>query len=294
GSRRAHGADAALKAARALYLAGFASTSNVLAGRDYGIPVAGTMAHSYVEAHDREIEAFRAFARTYPETTLLVDTYDTESGVRLVGRLAEELGEAFRVRGVRIDSGDLSALAKQARRILDAAGLRSVQIMASGGLDERAIDALLESGAPIAGFGVGTSVVVSNDAPSLDAAYKLVAYEGRGTMKLSTRKATLPGAKQVYRRREAGIAAGDVIALNGEAVPGEPLLREVMRDGRRLPAGRESLEEARERAQAEVAALPDRLRALTPAQPPYPVEVSPGLREAERRLRQELAERVAS
>jgi nicotinate phosphoribosyltransferase len=284
GLRRMHGADASLAAARAFHVAGVDATSNVLAGRVYGVPVAGTMAHSYVQAHDDELSAFRAFARAFPETILLVDTYDTLEGVRNVVRLARELGDGFRVRGVRLDSGDLGALARDARRILDEAGLRRVEIFASGGLDEREIARLVRSGAPIDGFGVGTAMGVSADAPSLDLAYKLTAYAGRGRTKLSPGKRILPGRKQVFRvEGEDGRAAYDVLAGTGESLPGRPLLRKVMEGGRRLPAGVETLERARRRAREEAARLPERLRALDPADPPYRVRISDVLaRDAER------------
>lgn len=285
GARRMHGTDAALKAARTLSIAGFASTSNVLAGKLYGIPVVGTMAHSYIEAHESEIEAFRAFAADYPETVLLVDTYDTEEGVRRVVQLAEELGDRFRVRGIRLDSGDIVALAFRAREILDAAGLRDVGIVASGGLDEYAVARFVAGGAPITSVAVGTNVGVSSDAPKLDSAYKLVSYAGRDRMKLSLGKMTLPGRKQVYRRFEDGVAAGDVIGLPDEEGHGEPLLVEVMRDGVRLPVGHVSLDAARECARVGVASLPPRLLALEPADPPYPVALSPALHEKQRRLR---------
>lgn len=279
GMRRTHGADAALKGARAQYLAGVSATSNVLAGRVYGIPVAGTMAHSYVQAHDREFDALRSFARSYPETILLVDTYDTLDGVRRVVDLSRELGDAFRVSGVRIDSGDLRALSFAARRLLDEAGLEQVAIFASGGLDEDAVDALVRAGAPIAGFGVGTRMGASTDAPTLDLAYKLTAYAGQGRLKTSPGKRVLPGRKQVFRQEEAGRAVRDVLARADETLPGRPLLRPVMRNGRRLDAGREDLEAARERAAREIARLPDSVRALEPARPPYPVETSQALRQ---------------
>ncbi len=274
GLRRMHGADAGLKAARAFHVAGVAATSNVLAGRVYGLEVSGTMAHSFVQAYDGELEAFRAFARVHPETVLLVDTYDTAEGVRNVVRLAGELGDAFRVRGVRLDSGDLGALAFEARRILDEAGLEGVRIFASGGLDEHAVDALLCGGAPIDAFGVGTTMGVSDDAPALDIAYKLTSYAGRPRLKLSTGKRILPGRKQVFRIEEDGRAVRDVLACDGEQHPGRPLLVKVMERGRALPAGREPLDAARERARTEIARLPDRLRTLAPADPPYEVRVS--------------------
>ncbi|MBX6365994.1 MAG: nicotinate phosphoribosyltransferase, partial [Gemmatimonadetes bacterium] len=201
--RRMPGIDAGVTGARAFYVAGVASTSDVLAGARYGIPVAGTMAHSYVQAHDDELEAFRRFASLYPETTLLVDTYDTLRGVDAVIRLAAELGDAFRVRAIRLDSGDLAELARESRRRLDEAGLTGVRIFASGGLDEYAIAALVRSGAPIDAFGVGTRMGVSSDAPALDGmAYKLTEYAGRGRTKLSTGKFVYPGRKQVWRVEE--------------------------------------------------------------------------------------------
>ncbi|HEX2163903.1 MAG TPA: nicotinate phosphoribosyltransferase, partial [Thermoanaerobaculia bacterium] len=206
GLRRMHGTDAGMKAARAFHVAGVAGTSNVLAGAVYGMPVSGTMAHSWVQAHDDELAAFRAFAALYPETVLLVDTYDTLAGVEKVAVLARELGDGFRVRAVRLDSGDLAELAKRSREILDAAGLERVEIFASGGLDEDSVAALVAAGAPIDGFGVGTRMGVSQDAPTLDAVYKLTSYAGRGRMKVSPGKETLPGRKQVFRVEEGGRA----------------------------------------------------------------------------------------
>ncbi|MDJ0850253.1 MAG: nicotinate phosphoribosyltransferase [Myxococcota bacterium] len=277
GMRRMHGADAALKGARAFYVAGVDATSDVLAGRIHGIPVAGTMAHSYVQAHDDESAAFRAFTALYPETVLLVDTYDTIEGVRRVVSLAAELGDEFRVRGVRLDSGDLDALSRDARELLDAAGLHQVEIFASGSLDEHRVADLVRSGAPIAAFGVGTHMGVSQDAPFLDLAYKLTDYAGRGRLKTSTGKASLPGRKQVFRIEEDGQALRDVIARHGEESPGRPLLEPVMRGGKRV-GGEPSLARIRARAAEELARLPPRLRALDAAEPPYPVELSAALR----------------
>lgn len=291
GMRRMHGVDAAMKAARAFHIAGVDATSNVLAGRQYGVPISGTMAHSYIEAHDDELGAFRRFAEIYPETILLVDTYDTLEGVRKVIALARELGEDFRVKGIRLDSGDLADLARQSRRLLDEAGLKSVQIFASGGLDENRISTLLAEGAPIDAFGVGTRMGVSTDAPALDSAYKLVAYAGEGRMKLSAEKATLPGRKQVFRAGEGGDEMHDVIALSDEELDGRPLLRTVMKDGKRLPAGREGLEAIRDRAQREIAELPARLRGLDPADPPYPVRISDRLEAARDHLRRTLSDK---
>ncbi len=275
--RRSHGVDAGLKSARAFHVAGVAATSNVLAGRTYGLPVAGTMGHSYVQAHEDEDAAFRAFLRLYPDGVVLVDTYDTLAGVRRLVALARELGERFRVTAIRLDSGDLEALSRAARRELDDAGLRAVEILASGGLDERSIAALAQSGAPIDGFGVGTHLGVSADAPALDMVYKLVEYAGRSRPKLSADKKVLGGRKQVYRR-----AAGDLVARAGEEHEGRALLVPVMRGGRRTVE--ESLETIRARARREIAALPARCRSLEPMDPPYPVEVSAALSEEQRRL----------
>jgi nicotinate phosphoribosyltransferase len=278
GLRRMQGADAGVKAARAFHIAGVDATSNVLAGRLYGVPVTGTMAHSYVQAHDDEIDAFRAFATLYPDTILLVDTYDTLEGVRKVVGLAEEMGELFAVRGIRLDSGDLVALASRAREILDTAGLRGVRIFASGGLDEKEIARIVDSGAPITGFGVGTDMGVSRDAPALDIAYKLTSFAGRGRLKLSPGKPILPGSKQIFRQEEGGRDVRDILARADESHHGRPLLVKVMEGGERLPAGRTDLDVARERARNEIARLPDRVQAIEPADPPYPVEISAALR----------------
>ena len=291
GARRMHGSDAALKAARAFHIAGIAATSNVLAGQVYGLPVSGTMAHSYVEAHDDELQAFEAFATTYPETVLLVDTYDTLEGVRRVTEMARRWGEAFRVRAIRLDSGDLGALAPASREILDSAGLDRVGIFASGSLDEYEIARLLGDGAPIDGFGVGTHMGVSNDAPFLDSAYKLVEYAGRPRMKLATHKVTLPGAKQVYRQADdAGRYCRDVVTGHDERAEGTPLLRCVMHGGQRQPGATTDLASARDHARQERLRLPDPMRRLDPAPEPYPVAVSQALRESAERLRTSLTE----
>lgn len=290
GLRRMHGIDAGLKAARAFHVAGVQSTSAVLAGRVYDVPLSGTMAHSYVQAHDSEMAAFRAFAALYPTTTLLVDTYDSIDGVRNVVRLAAELGDDFAVRAIRLDSGDLAELAAEARAVLDDAGLGAVRIFASGGLDEYEIHALLDREAPIDGFGVGTSMGVSADAPSLDIVYKLAQHGGEGRVKLSPGKPILPGPKQVFRVERGGVAAHDVVATADEDLPGRPLLEAAMRDGR--PVRETTLEDARARARDEIARLPGRLHGLSPADPAFDVRVSPRLdalhrRVAERALRDE-------
>jgi len=247
GSRRSHGTDAALKVARATYLAGGEGTSNVLAGKIYGIPVFGTMAHSYIQAHDNESSSFESFAALYPETTLLVDTYDTLEGVRKVIELSHKLGHRFRIRALRLDSGDLGSLAFQTRKMLDEARLRNVQIFASSGLDEYNIQELVHSGAPIDAFGVGTKMAVIADAPELDMAYKLVEYAGKGRLKLSTKKLLYPGRKQVFRQIENGRMVGDVIGRSGESLPGEQLLKPLMVSGQ--PATQIKLAESRRRLQ---------------------------------------------
>lgn len=275
GSRRAHGTDAAVKVARSTYLAGGDGTSNVLAGLMYGIPVFGTMAHSYVQAHDTEDASFQAFVEMYPETTLLVDTYDTIEGVRKVIELSRKLKDRFRVRAVRLDSGDLGNLAVEARQMLDAAGLAKVEIFASSSLDEYEIQRLLRSGAPIDAFGVGTKLAVMEDASRLDMAYKLVEYAGQGRLKLSTGKVLYPGRKQVFRQIENGRMVRDVVGKFDEMLPGEPLLQLVMRRG--VATGRIDLEESRQRFRREQQRLPDHLRELEPAPAPYLVSFNEGL-----------------
>lgn len=275
GLRRAHGAEAGLLAARASYLAGFRGTSNVLAAQRYGIPAFGTMAHSYVQAHDREEDAFRNFAHSLPgNAVLLIDTYDTEAAARKVVALARELKQAgIRIQGVRIDSGDLAAHARKVRDILDAGGLTDVAIFASGNLDEYQLARLTAAGAPIDGYGVGTSLVTSADAPALDSAYKLQEYTGAPRRKRSEGKVTWPGRKQVFRRLDAaGRLVGDTLTREGDTPDGTPLLEPVMRAGRRL-APSPPLADICARALAGLAQLPEALRALEAA-PPYPVTVA--------------------
>jgi nicotinate phosphoribosyltransferase len=288
GLRRIHGTDAGLKSARAFYIAGIDGTSNVLAGETYGIPVSGTMGHSYVQAHDSEYDAFRHFVKSFPESTLLVDTYDTLDGVRNVIRLAREYGADFRVRAIRLDSGDLAVLAAESRRMLNEAGLNNVRIFASSGLDEYSIEELVRNGAPIDGFGVGSHMGTSADCPFLEAAYKLVEYAGTPRMKLSTGKVTLPGRKQIFRTFANGIAEHDVIGRFDESLPGTTLLEPVMRKGRRTgpPA---SLEELRERCRRNVGQLPRTLLDLRTPANTYRAEPSPALQ----RLQTELSGRMA-
>jgi nicotinate phosphoribosyltransferase len=283
GLRRAHGAEAGLFAARAAYIAGFAGTATVLADPLFGIPIFGTMAHSFIQAHDDEMTAFEDFARSRPANlVLLIDTYDTEAGARKVVALAPRLSEAgITLSGVRLDSGDLAAHAREVRGILDAGGLTEVRIFASGGLDEDKIADFVAEGAPIDGFGVGTSLTTSEDAPALDCVYKMQEYAGLPRRKRSEGKATWPGRKQVFRQR-----TGDVLTVVGDAQDGEPLIRPVMRAGK-IAAPLPSLAEIRTHAAAELERLPEPLARLG-TEPAWPVEIAPALRrladEADRRL----------
>ena len=267
--RRTQGIDAGLAVARASAIAGFTATSNVAAARRYQLAAAGTMAHSFIEAFGEEQAAFTAFAEDFPGmTTFLVDTYDTGRGVRNAIEAIRRLRLPGPV-GVRLDSGDLAALARMARAMLDQAGLADARIFASGGLDEHAIAALAAAGAPIDAYGVGTKMGVSADAPYLDSAYKLAAYDGRPVMKLSAGKTSPPGAKQVYRGPH-----GDVLALRDEPPPPgcQPLLVPVMRQGRRAGAP-EPLAAAQQRCRADLARLPPAARELRDPVP-VPVQIS--------------------
>src|SRR5262249_39017387 len=290
GLGRAHGAEAGVMAARASYLAGFAGSATVLAGKLYGMPLYGTMAHSFIEAWDDEAAAFEAFARSRPENlVLLIDTYDTLAAARKMVALAPRLRAAgIAIRAVRLDSGDLAALSKGVRQILDAGGLNDVTIFASGGLDEYEIARLIADGAPIAGFGVGTSLTTSSDRPALDCAYKLQEYAGIARRKRSSGKATWPGRKQVWRRfAPDGRMGGDTISLADDRQAGEPLLVPVMREGRRL-APAQSLAQGRTRVAREVERLPKPLRGLAGAEP-YEVTVVDALK----RLAAEVDQRLA-
>jgi nicotinate phosphoribosyltransferase len=261
--RRTHGTEAAMAVARASAIVGFAATSNVEAARRYGLRVAGTMAHSFIEAFPSEIEAFRAFAQDHPDrTTFLVDTYDTPNGVRNAIAVVRELGLTGRI-GVRLDSGDLDRLSREARALLDQAGLGGARIFASGGLDELEVERLVRAGAPVDAFGIGTQMGVSADAPFVDSVYKLVEFEGRPVLKLSAGKATAPGRKQLWRGDDA-----DVLALRDEPGPdgSATMLEAVMHDGVRsssLP----SLQEMRARFDSDLEALPARARLLRDPRP---------------------------
>lgn len=278
GMRRAHGSEAALYAARASYLAGFAGTATTIARPMFDIPIFGTMAHSFIEAHDSEADAFAHFAKSHRgAVVLLIDTFDTEEGARKVVELARRLG-AGAIHSVRLDSGDLRALAERVRAIFDDAGLSGIEIFASGGLDEHALAALVAADAPIDGYGIGTSLDVSEDCPALDSVYKLQEYAGIPRRKRSTGKATWPGQKQVYRRYDAaGKLDGDTLTIVGDRQPGQPLLAPVLRAGEAstpLP----SLVEIRRHTSTELERLPMPLRELERHHEYLPA-VSPALRE---------------
>jgi len=281
GLRRAHGAEAGLLAARASYLAGFSGTATVLAAPMFGIPLFGTMAHSFVQAHDDEAAAFVDFAKVFPgNTVFLIDTYDTESAARKIVALAPQLQQAgIAIKGVRLDSGDLAAHARNVRRILDDAGLTRTTIFASGNLDEYRVRELLAAGAPIDGFGIGSSLVTASDAPFLDAVYKLQEYAGKPRRKRSPGKATWPGRKRVYRHyRDEGLLDHDVVTLEGDVQPGNPLLQLVMKGGRRVNAS-PGIETLRAYAKAQLATLPQHLRELDGSAEPYRVEIAPALQD---------------
>ena len=278
GLRRAHGAEAGLLAARASYLAGFSGTATVEAGHFFGIPLYGTMAHSFVQAHTDETEAFEHFAHAQPaHLVLLIDTYDTEAAAGKVVALAPRLKQkGINVKGVRLDSGDLAEHATKVRRILNDGGLADVQIVASGNLDEYALQALIASNAPIDSFAVGTAMTTSADAPYLDCAYKLQEYAGRPCRKRSEGKATWPGRKQVYRHYGAdNRIAKDIVTLADDPQEGEALVQPAMRGGQRL-APPSPLSQLRERAATELARLPEHLRRLQDS-PPVPVQISQSL-----------------
>lgn len=274
GMRRMHGLDAAYRGVRAFRLAGLAGTSHVLAGQDFGLNVSGTMAHSFVQACASEMEAFETYARLYPGTALLVDTYDSQQAVK---RIVEWLNKSgARVSAIRLDSGDLLEESRACRAILDEAGFTEIRIMVSGGLDEYRIRDLIEQGAPIDGFGVGTAIGVAKDAPALELAYKLTEYGGEPKMKNSPGKRSFPGAKQVFRQYDrSGIMDGDVIAGINEQQNGEPLLRCVLASGQ-LPTF-DNLDDQASGAAEAVEALPDRLKGLEVTDP-LPVTISDELR----------------
>ena len=288
GLRRAHEAEAGLMAARASYLAGFGGTATVLAGARWDIPLYGTMAHSYILAHDSEDEAFLHFARSHRDNVvLLIDTYDTErAAARIISLAAMLAREGIRIQSVRLDSGDLAEHAFKVRHIFDDGGLHDVRIFASGNLDEYQLQDISAREAPIDGFGIGTRMDTSSDAPYLDCAYKLQEYAGVPRRKISEGKATLPGSKQVYRRYN-GAMREDILTVDGDVQDGEPQIRPYMRDGKLL-APYPDLAELRSYAAAQLARLPDHLRRLE-NRPAYPVRVSPALRQLARQVDQRFA-----
>ena len=285
GLRRAHGADAGLLSARTSFLAGFDGTSNVLAGMHWDIPLFGTMAHSFIQAHEDELTAFEDFSHSHPKaTTLLIDTYDTEAAARAIVPLARKLAhDGITIQAVRIDSGDLGQSAARIRSILDQGNLPDVKIFASGNLDEYAVHKLLNTNAPIDGFGIGTRMNTSDDCPYLECAYKLQEYAGAARRKRSEGKASWPGRKQVFRHFDAaGKMAGDALTLENENTAGTPLLECVMRSGKRtVPSP--TLAQTRDHAREQLSRIGAPWRTLEAADP-YPVEISTALQELARHV----------
>lgn len=289
GMRRMHGLDAAWRGVRAYKVAGLAGTSNIQAGLDFGLPVKGTMAHSFVQACEDEMAAFRMYAELYPGTTLLVDTYDTQGAVKNIIHWMTENPQVD-IGGIRLDSGNLGDEARACRHLLDGAGLDRIRIMASGGLDEYQIEALVSSGAPIDGFGVGTAIGVANDAPAVELAYKLTAYNGEPRMKKSKGKRSWPCPKQVYRRLDGdGRMQGDWITEAHEQAEGKPLLQPLMEDGKLLEGAIASLDEQADDTREAVASLPDEQKRLAPAQQAYPVRFSESLEQQQVRTLERIA-----
>jgi nicotinate phosphoribosyltransferase len=295
GFRHAHGAEAGLMAARASYIAGFSGTATVLGGKVFDIPVYGTMAHAYVQAHDTESDAFESFARAQPNNVvLLIDTYDTEQGAREAVKVASLLRQSgIVVKAVRLDSGDLADLAVKVRNILDEGGLQETAIFSSGNLDEYGLRDLVSRNAPIDGFGVGTRLDTSADAPFLECVYKLVEYEGQPRRKRSQNKVSWPGRKQVYRQfgKDTEMQA-DIITIEGDSQPGETLIEPVMRAGQRLQSP-ESLLQLRSRAKQQLDALPPHLKGLQ-VQPAFQAAISSALHRLAERADEELAQRELS
>lgn len=293
--RRTQGADAGLVAARSSYISGGAGTSNTLAGCRYGIPIAGTMAHSFVMSFKSELESFRAYASTFPDsTTLLVDTYDYHKGIVNAITVARELAvKGHGLRAIRLDSGDLAAISQRARSMLDEAGLSYVKIFASGNLDEFKIEKLLAQGAAVDVFGVGTNMGVSSDAPYLDVIYKLSQIDdaqGKGTpvMKLSKDKVTYPGKKQVFRGyTKKGLYQKDIIGLEGERIEGRPLLEKVMENGK-ISIAYPSLEKIRSHTADTIKALPGKYKKLQ-GSARYPVVLSNGLQRMITKVKRQIA-----
>jgi nicotinate phosphoribosyltransferase len=275
GMRRAHGSEAALLAARASYLVGFSGSATVAAGMHFGIPIFGTMAHSFIQTYTRESQAFVDFAEANPDNVvLLIDTYDTEAGAQKVVDLAATLhAQGIEIKGVRLDSGDLADHARKVRIILDRGGLNDTTIFASGNIDEYKLEELMAGQAPIDGFGIGTHMDTSADAPYLDCVYKLQEYAGIARRKRSEGKATWPGRKQVYRNyNDNGIMSGDTVTVENAPCAGQPLLQLVMQSGKTV-ARQPTLIEARAQAQRQLNGLPLSLRQWSDTQE-YPVIIS--------------------
>ena len=292
--RRTHGIDAGMKSARASFMVGFESTSNVLAGKVYGIPITGTMAHSYVSSFENEIDAFRTFSKSLPgHTVLLIDTYDVVAGAEKAVVIAKEMeATGYKLKAVRIDSGDLKDLSIKVRKILNEGGLEYVQILASGGLDEFQIQELVEANSPIDGFGVGTRMGISADAPWLEMAYKLVKYDGRPVLKLSTGKVSLADEKQVLRSKDRnGNMLRDVIGIANEKpldIKAEPLLETLVEKGT-LKTDLPSLKSIRERFFEDFSSLGEEFKTLENPST-YPVLISNRLRDLQRGLQKNLAQ----
>ncbi len=293
--RRTQGTDAGMKVARASFIGGFVGTSNVLAGKIYGIPTYGTMAHSFVTSFEKEIDSFRAFARTFPENTvLLVDTYDTLSGTKAAAEVGKEMAhKGKKLKGIRLDSGDIARLSRKVRKILTENGLGQATIFASGGFDEYMIQKVLKQGGDIDSFGVGTKMGVSADAPYFDMAYKMVEYAGRSVLKLSPEKSTLAAAKQVFRFRDSkGKLSRDVIGLRDDLLQeGEPLLEEVMREGKAV-APSPSLFQIQKRFLDEFSLLGEKYKSLAKNVPEFPVVLSPRLKKLQAHIVRRLKTRV--
>lgn len=294
GLRRAHGAEAGVMAARASYIGGFSGTATMIAGKLFGIPVSGTMAHSFVEAFDSEAEAFASFAHSRPEhLTFLIDTYDVQAAARKVVALASGLRKrGTEIAAVRIDSGDLIELSRRVRTTLDEGGLSQVAVFVSGGIDEDALRHMIDSSAAISGFGIGTSLTTSSDVPALDCAYKLQEYAGLARRKLSTGKATWPGRKQIWRRYgRDGRIARDILSVENDQFPGEMLVLPVMRAGTRV-CNRPALAEIRARAAQQLEYLPESLRRLEPGAS-CEVHISQALRRLASEVDQRISEQPA-
>ncbi len=291
--RRTHGADAGIQVARACYITGFSSTSNVLAGKLYGIPISGTMAHSYILSFDEEIEAFRAYFKSFPENTvLLIDTYDTIEGARKAAQAAKEMADrGYKLKGVRLDSGDMAELSQGVRKILNDAGLDDVPIFASGGFDEFRIAESLERGAQIDAFGVGTRIGVSADAPYTNMAYKLVEYNNTPVLKLSSGKQNIPSSKQIFRTHLGGQFKKDIIGLRDENLEGEKILAKVMENGKRLGPV-EPLQEIRQRFANEFGSLNDSIKTIRHPKA-YPVDLSPKLKNLQEQVIRKIKDKMS-